>query len=64
MSQNREKIWGLSKAEADYGPPPTAGYECRNCKYMFPKLSVGTCKLVRGSIRADYSCKEFKPDGR
>lgn len=61
MSQTREKVWALSKAAADYGPAPAQTYECRNCRYMFPKLAVGTCKLVRGSIRADYSCREFKP---
>lgn len=62
MSETREKVWGLSKAEAAYGPPPSPAYECRNCRYMFPKLTIGTCKLVRGSIKADYSCNQFKPE--
>lgn len=56
-----ERVWGLSKSEADYGPAPSEDTQCRNCRYMFPKLAVGTCKLVRGSIKAEYSCKEFKP---
>ena len=60
MNEEKDTVWGLSKAEADYGPSPGPNYECRNCRYMFPKLKVGTCKLVRGSIRADYSCKKFK----
>jgi hypothetical protein len=62
MSETREKVWGLSKADADYGPSPSPGYECRNCRYMFPKTAIGTCKLVRGSIKANYSCKKFKPE--
>lgn len=58
---DKEKVWGLAKAEADYGPAPSPQFECRQCRYMFPKLAVGTCKLVRGSIRAEYSCNKFKP---
>lgn len=58
---SEQKVWGLSKAEADYGPSPSPEFECRNCKYMFPKLPLGTCKLVRGSIRGDHSCKVFEP---
>lgn len=46
MSAGREKVWGLSKDEADYGPAASPTYECRNCRYMFPKTAVGTCKLV------------------
>jgi hypothetical protein len=59
--KTREKVWGLTKEQADYGPAPSPGFRCDNCRYMFPKLPVGTCKLVRGSIKADYSCSRFKP---
>lgn len=56
-----EKVWALSKGEAAYGPAPSASVRCDCCKYMLPKTAVGTCKLVRGLIRAEYSCKEFVP---
>lgn len=55
----QEKVWALSKEQAGYGPAPQPEYRCDNCKYMLPKTTVGTCKLVRGLIRAEYSCKEF-----
>ena len=32
-----ERVWGLSKSEADYGPAPSEDTRCRNCRYMFPK---------------------------
>jgi hypothetical protein len=56
----RKKVWGLSKAEAEYGPSPAPEFRCIECRYMLPKLSIGTCKLVRGAIRGSYSCKEFR----
>jgi hypothetical protein len=55
------KIWGLSKRDADYGPAPTPDVRCDRCKYMFPALAVGGCRLVRGVIRGSSSCKEFVP---
>lgn len=60
-STHKEKVWALSKEQVDYGPSPSPQYECRNCRYMFPKTAVGTCKLVRGSIKVGYSCSKFKP---
>ena len=55
------KIWGLSKKAASYGPASTAEVRCDHCKYMFPRLAVGGCRLVRGVIHASDSCKEFTP---
>jgi len=54
-------IWGLSKRDADYGPAPTPEVRCDRCKYMFPPLALGGCRLVRGVIRGSDSCKEFVP---
>jgi hypothetical protein len=53
------KIWGLSKRDAEYGPAPTPGVRCDKCKYMFPPLALGGCRLVRGVISGSSSCKEF-----
>jgi hypothetical protein len=55
------KIWGLSKRDAEYGPAPTPDVRCDRCKYMFPPLSVGGCRVVRGVISGSSSCKEFAP---
>jgi hypothetical protein len=55
------KIWGLSKRDANYGPAPTPDVRCNKRKYMFPKLSLGGCRLVRGVISGSSSCKEFAP---
>jgi len=57
------QIWGLSKQAANYGPAPTPEARCDHCKYMFPRLAVGGCRLVRGVIHASDSCKEFTPRG-
>jgi hypothetical protein len=53
------KIWGLSKAEANYRPAPRAGVRCRDCKFMWPPLAYGGCRLVRGVIRGGDTCNEF-----
>jgi hypothetical protein len=55
------RIWGLSKKEANYGPAPTPGVRCDQCKYMFPRLGVGGCRFVRGVIQGSGTCKEFRP---
>ena len=57
-------IWGLSKSEAEYGPAPRPDVRCDRCRYMFPRLAVGGCRLVRGAIHAADSCKEFRPRGQ
>lgn len=55
------RIWGLSKRDASYGPAPTPEVRCDRCKYMFPRLSLGACRPVRGIISGSSSCKEFVP---
>jgi len=55
------KIWGLSKPAADYGPAPKPEVRCDRCKFMFPPLALGGCRLVRGVISGSSSCKEFVP---
>jgi len=54
-------IWGLSKANAKYGPAPMAETRCDRCKFMFPRLALGGCRLVRGVISGSSTCKEFVP---
>ena len=55
------KIWGLSKRDADYRQAPTPEVRCDRCKFMFPPLALGGCRLVRGVISGSSSCKEFVP---
>jgi hypothetical protein len=55
------KIWGLSKRDAHYRPAPTPTVRCDHCKYMFPRLALGGCRLVRGPIRSSATCDEFTP---
>jgi hypothetical protein len=55
------KTWGLTKEAAGYTPAPQAGVRCDACEFMFPRTSLGTCKYVRGLIRAEYTCNEFAP---
>jgi hypothetical protein len=54
-------IWSLSKSEANYGPASSSDVRCDHCKFMFPPLAIGGCRLVRGVIHAGDSCKEFTP---
>ncbi len=55
------RIWGLSKKAANYGPATTPEVRCDHCKYMFPPLGLGGCRLVRGVIRGSATCDEFSP---
>jgi hypothetical protein len=55
------RIWGLSKKQANYRPAPTPEVRCDRCKYMFPPLALGGCRLVRGVIHGSRSCTEFEP---
>ena len=55
------KVQGLSKAEANYRPAPKPQVRCAECKFMFPRLSVGGCRFVRGVIHAGNTCDEFTP---
>jgi hypothetical protein len=52
-------VWGLSKKAANYRPAPKADVRCDACKYMFPRLTVGGCRLVRGVIQASGTCDKF-----
>jgi len=56
------RIQGLSKKAANYRPAQTPSARCQECKYMWPKLSVGGCRYVRGVIHADDVCDEFAPE--
>ncbi len=52
-------IWGLSKAATNYRPATRPEVRCEQCRFMFPRLSIGGCRYVRGVIRADDTCDEF-----
>ena len=54
-------IWGLSKNRARYRPAATPDERCDRCKYMFPPLALGGCRLVRGLIRGSDTCDKFTP---
>jgi hypothetical protein len=58
------RIWGLSKRAANYRPAPKPEVRCEACKYMFPPLALGGCRLVRGVIQASATCDEFTPRSR
>jgi hypothetical protein len=58
------RAWGLSKKGANYKPAPTPGVRCDRCKYMFPRLALGGCRLVRGLIQGSATCDEFTPRRR
>jgi len=53
------KVWGLSKEAARYKPAPQSHVRCDRCKYMFPRVAVGGCRLVRGIIKNSATCNEF-----
>jgi hypothetical protein len=55
------RIWGLSKKRAHYRAAPTPDARCDRCKYMFPPLALGGCRLVRGPIRGSATCDAFTP---
>jgi hypothetical protein len=57
-------VWSLSKKDANYGQAATSDVRCDKCKFMFPRLGLGGCRLVRGVIRGSASCKEFLPRTR
>ena len=54
-------IQGLSKGSANYRKAENPRFNCRECAFMFPRLSVGGCRYVRGVIHAGDTCDEFKP---
>jgi hypothetical protein len=49
------------ESPANYRPAPKAEVRCDRCKYMFPPLALGGCRLVRGLIRGAATCDEFTP---
>ncbi|MGZ8631537.1 MAG: hypothetical protein ACXWZF_11325 [Actinomycetota bacterium] len=55
------KVQGLSKSAANYRPAPKDEVRCAECMFMFPRLSVGGCRYVRGVIHASDTCDEFTP---
>ncbi len=55
------RVWGLSKTGSNYRPSSNPEARCDACKYMFPRLSFGGCRLVRGIIRGSAVCDEFVP---
>ncbi len=57
------RIWGLSKKGAHYRPAPALDVRCDGCRFMFPPLALGGCRLVRGLIRGSATCDEFTPRG-
>ena len=59
-----EKMWGLSKEQVSYRPAPRDRVRCDACRFMFPKTAIGSCKIVRGAIKASYTCNEFAPTGK
>jgi hypothetical protein len=54
-------VQGLSKAAANYREAKDPKFSCHGCAFMFPRLSIGGCRYVRGVIHADDICDEFKP---
>ena len=60
-STSMPKTWGLTKEQAGYRPAPKPEVRCDHCEFMFPRTSRGTCKYVRGLIKASYTCNEFSP---
>lgn len=55
------KVWGLSKKAANYQQAASTDKRCDHCKFMFPPLILGGCRLVRGLIRGSATCEEFQP---
>jgi hypothetical protein len=54
-------VQGLSKQQANYRHAENPKFSCHECTFMFPRLSVGGCRWVRGVIHAGDTCDEFKP---
>jgi hypothetical protein len=55
------KVQGLSKSAANYRRASKPQFSCAQCKFMFPRLTMGGCRFVRGVIRAGDTCDEFTP---
>jgi hypothetical protein len=55
------QVWSRSKKGANYRPAPAPDIRCDKCKYMFPPLALGGCRIVRGMIQGSATCDEFAP---
>jgi len=55
------EIWSLSKKQANYRAAPEKDVRCDACRYMFPPLAFGGCRLVRGVIQGSATCDRFAP---
>jgi hypothetical protein len=55
------KTWSLTKQAANYRPAPKPEVSCAACKWMFPRLPIGSCKYVRGIVEGSATCDEFQP---
>jgi hypothetical protein len=53
------KVQGVSKAEANYRVAKNLTARCGECKFMWPRLSVGGCRFVRGVVHAGDVCDLF-----
>ena len=53
------KVWGSSKRDMSYRPAPTPEVRCERCRFMFPRVGIGGCRLVRGVIRTSATCDAF-----
>lgn len=53
--------WGQTKEQANYRPARKPQFSCKECKWMFPRLAIGTCKYVRGAIEGSATCDLFEP---
>jgi len=54
------KTWSLTKEQANYHKAPKPEVSCVNCKWMFPRLPLGSCKYVKGIIEGSATCNEFE----
>jgi hypothetical protein len=59
-----EKVWEHSKEDVNYRPAPKPAVRCDACRFMFPRMALGSCKIVRGTIKGAYTCDEFLPASR
>lgn len=55
------RIWGLSKAAANYRQAPRPEVRCDACRFMFPKLAVRAAGTCGGVISASSTCDQFAP---
>ncbi len=53
--------WSLTKEAANYRQAPKPEVSCAACKWMFPRLPLGSCKYVRGIVESTATCDEFEP---